>query len=136
TPERWLEQGSAGIEQMLEDSFSSREAMEATMVSLSRKVQTSAHRIQEEAGLMVQRHPGDHDVLDTSMRIDHAAAQQGRNAQTLAVLCGERPGQQWQQELPLTEVVRGAAGRITSYRRVEISGNPPITVISRMVEPL
>lgn len=136
TPGQLLERGTAGLEQIVAHSFSNSEALEATVVALSRKVQTSAHRIQEEAGRMVQRHPGDHDVLDTSMRVDHAAAQQARNAQTLAVLCGERPGQQWQQELPLTEVVRGAAGRITSYQRIEISGNPPITVISRMVEPL
>ncbi|WP_024875187.1 ATP-binding protein [Saccharomonospora piscinae] len=113
-----------------------RSAVHSTVVSLARKVQTSAHRMQEEAGLMVHRHPHDADVLETSMRVDHAAAQQARYAQSLAALCGERPGQQWNEPLPLSEVVRGAAGRITAYQRVEASGDPAIAVTARVVEPL
>lgn len=113
-----------------------QEAMEAAVVALGRKVQASAHRIQEEAARMVHRHPADADVLQTSMRVDHAAAQQARQAQTLATLCGEPPGQQWHQPLPLAEVVRGAAGRITAYQRVEVLGDPAVAVSARAVEPL
>ena len=71
-----------------------------------------------------------------SMRVDHAAAQQARNAQSLAALCGEWPGQQWHQALPIADVVRGAAGRITAYQRVEVSGDPGVAVSARVVEPL
>lgn len=113
-----------------------RSAVHTAVVSLARKVQTSSHRIQEEAGRMVNRHPNDPDVLETSMRVDHAAAQQARYAQSLAALCGERPGQQWNEALPLSDVVRGAAGRITSYQRVEASGDPAIAVTARVAEPL
>ncbi|HEY7596873.1 MAG TPA: ATP-binding protein [Actinophytocola sp.] len=119
-----------------EDQLADRDAVQAAVVALGRKVQASAHRIQEEAARMVQRHPTDADVLQTSMRVDHAAAQQARNAQSLAALCGEWPGQQWHEALPLADVVRGAAGRITAYQRVEVSGDPGVAVSARVVEPL
>jgi signal transduction histidine kinase len=119
-----------------DDQLARQDAVAAAVVALGRKVQASAHRIQEEAARMVQAHPTDPDVLHTSMRVDHAAAQQARNAQTLAALCGEWPGQQWHEALPLADVVRGAAGRITAYQRVEVSGDPAIAVSARIVEPL
>lgn len=111
-------------------------AAQAAVVSLSRKVQALAHRIQEEAGRMVQRHQHDPEVLETGMRVDHAAAQQARLAQSLAALCGEWPGQQWQEALPLADAVYAAAGRITAYKRVEVSGAPGVAVSASVVEPL
>lgn len=112
------------------------ESMKSAVVALSRRVQASAHRIQEEATLMADRHPGDADVLEVSMRVDHAAAQQARNAQSMAVLCGEWPGQQWPEPLPLVDVVRAAAGRIIAYRRIEVAGDPDIAVAAPVVEPM
>ncbi len=112
------------------------ESVRSAVVSLSRRVQTAAHRIQEEATLMAERHPGDPDVLDVSMRVDHAAAQQARHAQSMAVLCGAWPGQQWSEPLPLVDVVRAAAGRIIAYRRVEVAGDPDIAATATVVEPL
>ncbi|MEU6261768.1 ATP-binding protein [Saccharopolyspora shandongensis] len=111
-------------------------ATQAVLVALGRSVQASALRIQEEAALMLQRHPADPDVLRTSMRVDHAAAQQARQAQSVAVLCGQPPGQQWPEPLPLDEVVRAAAGRITAYQRVEAPGESAVAVSAAVVEPL
>ncbi len=113
-----------------------RSAVHASVVSLTRKIQTTAHRVQEEAGRMISRHPNDPDVLETSMRVDHAAAQQARYAQSVSTLCGEWPGQQWHDPLAVSDVVRGAAGRITAYQRVELSGDPGVAVAPRVVEPL
>lgn len=112
------------------------ESIRSALVALSRRVQTAAHRIQEEATLMAERRPGDPDVLDVSMRVDHAAAQQARHAQSMAVLCGEWPGQQWPEPLPLVDVVRAAAGRIIAYRRIEVAGDPDIAAAAPVVEPL
>jgi len=112
------------------------ESIRSALVALSRRVQTAAHRIQEEATLMAERHPGDPDVLEVSMRVDHAAAQQARHAQSMAVLCGEWPGQQWPEPLPLVDVVRAAAGRIIAYRRIEVAGDPDIAAAASVVEPL
>ncbi|GAB6940493.1 hypothetical protein ACQP60_17745 [Isoptericola variabilis] len=111
-------------------------AVETAVVALGRKVQASAHRIQEEAARMVQRHAADPDVLQTSMRIDHAAAQHARQAQNLVALCGRRPGQTWDDPLALPDVVRAAAGRITAFQRVEVSGDPGLAVVGRAVEPV
>jgi hypothetical protein len=113
-----------------------QESIRAAVVALARRVQAAAHRIQEEATLMADRHPGDADVLEVSMRVDHAAAQQARNAQSMAVLCGEWPGQQWPEPLPLVDVVRAAAGRIIAYRRIEVAGDPDIAVAAPAVEPV
>jgi signal transduction histidine kinase len=112
------------------------ESIRSALIALSRRVQTAAHRIQEEATLMAERHPGDPGVLDVSMRVDHAAAQQARHAQSMAVLCGEWPGQQWPEPLPLVDVVRAAAGRIIAYRRIEVAGDPDIAAAAPVVEPL
>jgi signal transduction histidine kinase len=131
-----LTRAAAHLSRVREDQRARQDAVQAAVVTLGRKVQASAHRIQEEAARMVQRHPTDADVLHTSMRVDHAAAQQARNAQSLAALCGEWPGQQWHQPLPIADVVRGAAGRITAYQRVEVSGDPGVAVAARVVEPL
>jgi signal transduction histidine kinase len=111
-------------------------SMRSAVVALSRRVQASAHRIQEEATLMEDRHPDNADVLEVSMRVDHAAAQQARNAQSMAVLCGEWPGQQWPEPLPLVDVVRAAAGRIIAYRRIEVAGDPDVAVSAPAVEPV
>jgi signal transduction histidine kinase len=131
-----LGQAAVHFGRLRDDQLAKQDAVAAAVVALGRKVQASAHRIQEEAARMVQQHPTDPDVLHTSMRVDHAAAQQARNAQTLAALCGEWPGQQWHEALPLSDVVRGAAGRITAYQRVEVSGDPAVAVSPRVVEPL
>ena len=111
-------------------------SMRSAVVALSRRVQASAHRIQEEATLMADRHPGNADVLEVSMRVDHAAAQQARTAQSMAVLLGEWPGQQWSEPLPLVDVVRAAAGRIIAYRRIEVAGDPDIAAAPPVVEPM
>jgi len=54
----------------------------------------------------------------------------------MAVLCGEWPGQQWPEPLPLVDVVRAAAGRIIAYRRIEVAGDPDIAAAAPVVEPL
>jgi len=111
-------EGAAG----LREQFDGRtESYRLAVVTLARRVQASAHRIQEQATRMANRHPGNSDVLESSMLVDHAAAQQARHAQSVAVLCGEWPGQQWPQSLSLLDVVRAAAGRIVAYRRVAVS---------------
>jgi len=133
---RLLEESTASLVAEQQRRADEQASVETAVVALSRKVQASAHRVQEEAARMVQRHPSDPDVLESSMRIDHAAAQHARQAQSLVALCGRRPGQTWDDALPLPDVVRAAAGRITAFGRVEVSGDPGLAVSGRAVEPL
>ncbi|WP_443042505.1 ATP-binding protein [Streptomyces sp. FR-008] len=85
---------------------------------------------------LAERFPGDTDLLEATMQVDHAATQQARHAQSLKVLCGEWPGQQWQKPLALVDVVRAASGRIVAYRRVTVTGEPDLGVHASVVEPL
>lgn len=125
--------GAARLREHIDDQI---ESSRLAVVMLARRVQASAHRIQEEATQMSARHPADSDVLESSMRVDHAAAQQARHAQSVAVLCGEWPGQQWPQPLALLDVVRAASSRIVAYRRVAVSGEPDVAATASAVEPL
>lgn len=132
-----LAQRSRDLEtQQQENHGDQQEAVRMAVVALGRAVQASAHRIQEEATRMIERHAADPDVLESGMRVDHAAAQQARHAQSLAVLCGEWPGQQWQEPLPLADVVSAAAARIIAFKRVTVSGDPDTAVVARAAEPL
>ena len=125
--------GAARLRERVDDRV---ESSRLAVVTLARRVQASAHRIQEEATLMAHRHSAETDVLESSMRVDHAAAQQARHAQSLAVLCGEWPGQQWPQPLALVDVVRAASSRIVPYQRVTVSGEPDTAAVADVVEPL
>ncbi|GAB3967867.1 ATP-binding protein [Plantactinospora veratri] len=120
----------------LKRSDEREESLRLAVVALSRRVQTAAHSIQEQVSLMAERHQHDPDVVESSMRVDHAAAQQARHAQSLAVLCGEWPGQQWQEPLAMVDVVRAASARILAYQRVEVSGDQDVAVAAEVVEPV
>lgn len=131
-----FEQAVAHATDTAKQSREDQESLRLLVVSLARRVQASAHRIQAESEQMAARHPGDADVLRVSMSVDHAAAQQGRLAQSLAVLCGERPGQQWPEPLALVDVVRAGSARIVPFERVEVSGDPDVAVAAPAVEAL
>lgn len=112
------------------------ESQRLALVELASRVQTSAHRIQAAVTGLADRYPGDSDLLETTMQVDHAATQQARHAQSLKVLCGEWPGQQWQKPLAMVDVVRAASGRIVAYKRIEVTGDPDVGVTPSVVEPL
>lgn len=123
----------AEVSQTVADQEESRRL---ALIELASRVQTSAHRIQAAVTGLAERHPGDPDLLETTMRIDHAATQQARHAQSLKVLSGEWPGQQWQSPLAMVDVVRAASGRIVAFNRIEVTGDLDVAVTPAVVEPL
>ncbi|WP_329381252.1 ATP-binding protein [Streptomyces sp. NBC_01716] len=129
----WLDRMLTAVTDASDDR---EESQRLSLVELASRVQTSAHRIQATVTGLADRYPGDADLLETTMLVDHAATQQARHAQSLKVLCGEWPGQQWQRPLALVDVVRAASGRIVAFRRVEVSGDPDVGVTPSAVEPL
>ncbi|KAF4409775.1 ATP-binding protein, partial [Streptomyces lycii] len=133
---RWHEKLLVSGAQVLRNVREREESLRLVVVALSRRVQASSHRIQEEMAGMEARHPHLPDVAESGMRGDHAAAQQARIAQSLAVLCGEWPGQQWQKPHALVDVVRAGASRIVSYQRVKVSGDQDVAAAATVVEPL
>src|SRR5690625_4556941 len=64
------------------------------------------------------------DVLGDLMHLDHAVAQTGRTADSIAVLTGARSGRRWSRAIPMESVVRGAMGRIGGYQRVRLHHVP------------
>jgi hypothetical protein len=126
----------ADVRQLIGEVQDRGDATRAAMVALARQGQTSAHQVQEMAAAVVSAVPDNADVLDWSMRIGHTAAQQARRAQSLTVLCGEWPGQQWPEPVSLENVARAAAGRIEEFQRVKIGVCPSVRVDSLYVEPL
>lgn len=112
------------------------ESRRLAVVELAGRMQTSAHRIQQAMSGLAEQHPGDPDLLETTMRVDHAATQQARHAQSVKVLCDEWPGQQWPAPLPMVDVVRAASGRIVAFNRVQVSGDQTVAAVPVIVEPL
>ncbi|MGI8307112.1 ATP-binding protein [Saccharopolyspora hattusasensis] len=106
----------------------------ATLKATMRSVQSLAAE-QQVAISDVQERFDDPDVLAGLLAVDHANAQLGRRAQAIAVLCGSWPGQQ-RSASSLTDVVRGAIGRIRDYRRVQVRTQVDMSVVSRAVEPV
>ncbi|MBT0770637.1 hypothetical protein KIH74_16965 [Kineosporia sp. J2-2] len=112
------------------------ESRRLALVELASRVQTSAHRIQQAMSGLAEKHPGDPDLLETTMRVDHAATQQARHAQSVKVLCDEWPGQQWPAPLALVDVARAASGRIVAFSRVQVTGDQTVASVPSVVEPL
>jgi hypothetical protein len=85
---------------------------------------------------MEDRHGGEPGVFGDLLHLDHGTALIGRLADSIAVLGGSRPGRQWQQNVPLFNVLRGAMSRITDYQRVELHSVMEVAVVGPAVEPL
>jgi len=124
------------VDELHKQSDDHSESSRRAVLTLARLLQASALRIQAQAAKMAEEHPADSGVLEASMRVEHASAQMARNAQSLVVLCGEWPGQQWPDPLALPDVVRAAAGRIMPYQRVNVSGDHGVAADAGVVEPL
>jgi signal transduction histidine kinase len=80
----------------------------------------------------LREHRG-HDVFETLTLIDHTVQQMIRQAQSYVVVCGGLPGRRWPAQ-SVTDVLRGAMGRIQDYRRIrprELNRQ----VIGQAVEP-
>lgn len=124
---------TTAVSSALEDR---EESQRLALVELTNRVQTSAHRIQSTVAKLATVRSDDPDLVEAAMQADHAATQQARYAQSIRVLCGEWPGQQWQKAMALVDVVRAASGRIVAYRRVEVSGDPDVGVVPSVLEQL
>ncbi|MET7738110.1 nitrate- and nitrite sensing domain-containing protein [Streptomyces sp. NPDC005402] len=78
----------------------------------------------------------DPEQLENLFKLDHLATRVRRNGENLLVLGGETPAQQWDQPLPLVDVIRAAASEVEQYERVELSGIPEAEIHGRAVTDL
>ncbi|GAA0679028.1 hypothetical protein GCM10010193_35690 [Kitasatospora atroaurantiaca] len=104
-------------------------------LSVARRILVMAH--DQQAGLdEMERTHDDPALLEGLLKADHAAAQQARLAQTLAVLCGARAGRHWPEPVALEDVVRGAQSRILPFQRVVVRSRIETAVVGAAAEAL
>ncbi|MFF8773875.1 sensor histidine kinase [Kitasatospora sp. NPDC015120] len=95
-----------------------RAAALAVCATAAGRVQALATSMHAELREMQHRH--DEEVLGDLLSLDHATAQAGRMADSIAVLTGARSGRRWGKPIPVESVLRGALGRISAYQRVRL----------------
>lgn len=112
------------------------ESLRRLTALMGTRVQGSAHRIQEQAEALHARFEDVPGVAEAALLVDHESAQQARQAQSVRVLAGAYPGQQWPEPMALAETVRAASGRVADFRRVQVTGSTTVGVAAAVVEPV
>ncbi|WP_345714103.1 sensor histidine kinase, partial [Kineococcus glutinatus] len=76
----------------------------------------------------LERTEEDPDTLEDLFTLDHLATRMRRNAESLLVLAGINTGRRLRRPLPLSDVIRTAAGEIEHYDRVDLGlqVDPPV----------
>jgi len=95
-----------------------RAAALAVCATAAGRVQALATSMHAELRDMQHRHG--EDVLGDLLNLDHATAQAGRMADSIAVLTGARSGRRWTKPIGVESILRGALGRIGAYQRVRL----------------
>ena len=113
-----------------------RESAQRAFVNIARRVQAIVHQQFQDLREMEERHGSEPDVFGDLLRLDHGTALIGRLADSITVLGGSRPGRQWQQDIPLFSILRGAMSRITDYQRIDLHSVMEVAVVGPVVEPL
>lgn len=113
-----------------------RESAQRAFVNIARRVQATIHQQAQDMRDMEDRHGDDPVVFRDLLHLDHGNALIGRMADSIAVLGGARPGRQWETDIGMYSVLRGAMSRILDYRRVKLSSVVEVAVIAQHVEPL
>jgi signal transduction histidine kinase len=93
-----------------------RAAAMAACANAAGRVQALATTMLADLREMEQRHG--EEVLGDLLKLDHATAQAGRLADSIAVLTGARSGRRWTKPIGMESILRGAMGRISAYQRV------------------
>lgn len=113
-----------------------RDSAQRAFVNIARRVQAIVHQQAQDLREMEDRHGNNPDFFRDLLHLDHGTALIGRLADSIAVLGGARPGRQWQHDVPLFNVLRGAMSRITDYQRVDLHSVAEFAIVGPAVEPL
>ncbi|WP_255744702.1 ATP-binding protein [Streptacidiphilus sp. ASG 303] len=96
----------------------SRAAAMSACANAAGRVQALATSMLADLRRMEERHG--EEVMGDLMKLDHATAQAGRLADSIAVLTGARSGRRWTKPIVMESILRGAMGRISAYQRVRL----------------
>lgn len=84
----------------------------------------------------LENNEADPDQLENLFKMDHLATRMRRNGENLLVLAGEEPARQWNQAVPLVDVLRAAASEVEAYDRIELVGIPDTDIHGSAVSDL
>jgi signal transduction histidine kinase len=84
----------------------------------------------------LENNEADPEQLANLFRMDHLATRMRRNGENLLVLAGEEPSRQWNQPVPLVDVLRAAASEVEAYERIELVGIPDTDIHGSAVSDL
>ncbi|MFI1034133.1 nitrate- and nitrite sensing domain-containing protein [Streptomyces sp. NPDC020951] len=107
----------------------------AIFTNLSRRSQSLIER-QLALITSLEDNETDPEQLENLFRLDSLATRVRRNGENLLVLGGEKPAQQWNQPLPLVDVVRAASSEVEQYERIRFAGIPEAQIHGRAVTDL
>ncbi|MEU1984003.1 ATP-binding protein [Nocardia sp. NPDC019395] len=96
--------------------------MQAMTTSMLADLQDLEHRYADQA------------VLTDLLKLDHATAQAGRLADSIAILSGARTGRRWAKPIVLERVLRASIGRIGGYQRVRMRAIADIAIAGHAAE--
>jgi signal transduction histidine kinase len=107
----------------------------AIFTNLSQRNQGLIQR-QLELITELENNEADPDQLENLFKMDHLATRMRRNGENLLVLAGDEPGRQWNQPVPLVDVLRAAASEVEAYDRIELVGIPETDIHGSAVTDL
>ncbi|WP_435598406.1 ATP-binding protein [Streptomyces anulatus] len=110
------------------------QATRAAVIAFSVPVQRAAAALSNALDEARARHKDDRSYA-TLVQIDHIAEKLRRAAASPGILCGAKPSRRW-PPTTLTDVLRGAQGRIEAYTRVQVQELDTRAVAGRAVEPV
>lgn len=93
-----------------------RQTTESAVRSFAETVVSLGANLSKVVGQAMREHRGN-EMFETLTLIDHTVQQMIRQAQSYVVVCGGLPGRRWPTQ-SMTDVVRGAMGRIQDYQRI------------------
>ncbi|MET8798006.1 ATP-binding protein [Nocardia sp. NPDC004568] len=76
----------------------------------------------------------DQAVLTDLLKMDHAIAQAGRLADSIAILSGARTGRRWAKPIVMERILRAAIGRVDGYQRVRLRAIADIAIAGHAAE--
>lgn len=109
-----------------------RQTTESAVRSFAETVVSLGANLSKVVAQAMREHRGQ-ETFETLTLIDHTVQQMIRQAQSYVVVCGGLPGRRWPSQA-MTDVVRGAMGRIQDYRRIR-PRELDRQVIGQAVEP-
>ncbi|MFD8783144.1 ATP-binding protein [Kitasatospora sp. NPDC059599] len=107
----------------------------AMLVSLARR---SGGLVRRQLSLLddLERRQSDRGQLSQLFELDHLATRMRRSCENLLVVAGADPGPRRTRSVPLVDVLRGAAGAVEQYTRIEVVGVPSAEVVGRAADDL